>query len=51
MTPLLQLLKLMSTSDSRYRQRTLIDFLAAVKETMGKSINSSAMFVEILRSK
>jgi len=36
MTSLLQVLKLISTSDSRYRQRALIDFLTAVKETMGK---------------
>jgi hypothetical protein len=36
MTPLLQLLKLMFTSDSRYKQRAIIDFLAAVKETMEK---------------
>jgi hypothetical protein len=35
MTPVLQLFKMGSTSDSHYKQHAVIEFLVTVKETVG----------------
>jgi len=35
MTPVLQLFKMESTSNSHYKQHTVIEFLVTVKETVG----------------
>jgi hypothetical protein len=50
MTPVLQLFKMESTSNSHYRQHAVIEFLVTVKETVGNihkwlsSVYGSAAF-------
>jgi hypothetical protein len=49
MSPLLQLFKMESTSDSRYKQRAVTQFLVAVQEAVGNIHKRPTMFVEMLQ--
>jgi len=50
MTPVLQLFKMESTSNSHYKQHAVIEFLVTVKETVGNIHKRLSNVMEMLHS-